>query len=73
MSLNALTLKAKERMDKAPYSPHIVYAEIFFLTDAELDEFYKLRRYEIELEGSAGDAADRLAIKIAKRNAGLKK
>lgn len=70
MSLNALILKARDRMSKTPYSPHIVYAEIFFLTDAELDEFYRLRRYEIELEGSTSDAADRLAVKIAKRKAG---
>jgi len=67
MSLNALMLKARHRMNNAPYSPHIVYAEIFFLTDDELDEFYRLRRYEIDLEGSASDAANRLAIKFARR------
>lgn len=67
MSLNALILKARERMSNTPHSAHIVYAEIFFLTDSELEEFYRLRRYEIELEGSASDAADRLAIKFAKR------
>jgi len=64
---NEIAEKAKQRMDAAPYSPHIVYAEIFFMTDSELEEFERLRRYQIELEGTATDAADRLALKFAKR------
>lgn len=72
MSLNSLLDAAKERMSKAPYSPHIVYAEIFFLTDAELFEFNKLKRAEIEQQGDAADAELRLKVKIAKRAASRK-
>lgn len=42
--LDEILAAAKSRMNAAPYSPHIVYAEIFFMTDAESIEFFQLRR-----------------------------
>ena len=48
--LDKILAAAKARMDAAPYSPHIVYAEIFFMTDAESIEFFQLRRLIIDSE-----------------------
>jgi len=47
---NELSEIAKARMNEAPYSPHLVYAEIFWFTEKELVEFMSLRRQLIDWE-----------------------
>jgi hypothetical protein len=53
--INEICEEARRRMDSAPYSPHLIYAEVFWMTEAESIEFFELRRSLIN-EGKNGKA-----------------
>lgn len=42
--INEICKEARRRMDSAPYSPYLIYAEVFWMTEAESIEFFELRR-----------------------------
>ena len=63
--INEITEEAGNRMRLASYSPHQVYAEIMFMTDAEVDEMHKLK---LMLRcGGVKEAKERISEKINNR------
>jgi len=46
--LEEILALARQRMNAAPYSPHLIYAEVFWMTDSESIEFFELRRSLID-------------------------
>lgn len=67
-NLDKIIEPARKRMLASSHSPHMVYAEIFFMTESELDEFFMLRREAINFQGGRADAEERIRQKIKNRN-----
>ena len=63
--INEITEEAGNRMRLASYSPHQVYAEIMFMTDAEVNELHELKIL-LRLDGEK-EAKERITEKINNR------
>ena len=63
--INEITEEAGNRMKLASYSPHQVYAEIMFMTDAEFNELHELKTL-LRFDG-AKEAKKRISEKINNR------
>lgn len=65
--INELSKPARERMNAAPHNPHLVYAEVMWMTQEEATELLELRLM-LPSAGEQREAAKlRIAHKIAKR------
>lgn len=65
--MNELSKLAKERMNTAPHNPHLVYAEVMWMTQEEATELLELRLMLPSAGRQRLEAKARITEKIAKR------
>lgn len=67
--ISEITEEAGNRMRLASYSPHQIYAEIMFMTDAEVAEIHRLKlKLKLKLNGDSSVCArNRIADRITMR------
>lgn len=65
--INELSKPAQERMNNAHYDPHLVYAEIMWMTQEEATELLELRLRLPSAGEQRLEAKARIAEKISKR------
>lgn len=64
--LNQIMAAAKERMAAVPDNPQVIFAEIFFMTNDEVEERHFLCNILSKQQGSAEDARKRISQKRIK-------